>query len=413
MKIELSCFFLCILFFIGCGGSNNTNNTPTTIKKLVSYETLMSKNLSGTDVNVTYIKLNYKTTNEDGTPVVASGLLSIPKKNSANLSTNLIINAHGTIFKNSYAPSEINNTTELDIFIVQNYNQSGNTTLSIIIEPDYIGYGASIDLSHPYLLYKSSANAALDMLDASLEFLSQKSYSHTGKLVITGFSQGGYTALALGHHIHNSSQSNQFTLKGIAPASGPYDLEYTANALIGNNTIIAEPALLLFVLNSYANAYNIELNTTFLRNDINITSFKSLFIGGNTSNEIDSFLNLKHYDNISGNITSQFLSPTFINDFNMSNSNSDGLTLRQALQENSIYKQIIPSSNINFFYCSQDLISITNVPLVVQDIESRNSGGYDINHTDVNSITSGAYSHYDCYTSHKNKLHEWINNQLQ
>ncbi|MDQ7066774.1 MAG: lipase family protein [Sulfurimonas sp.] len=65
------------------------------------------------------------------------------------------------------------------------------------INPDYIGYGASNSVAHPYMLKKASARSSVDMIKASMKYMQDNGIAINHQLYISGYSQGGYTAMAL------------------------------------------------------------------------------------------------------------------------------------------------------------------------------------------------------------------------
>ena len=67
----------------------------------------------------------------------------------------------------------------------------------VVSAPDYLGYGASKALPHPYEHAASLASASADMLRATREFCQQQAVSVTQKNFLLGYSEGGYATMAL------------------------------------------------------------------------------------------------------------------------------------------------------------------------------------------------------------------------
>lgn len=134
-------------------------------------------------------KLVYKTKNTDGTEIQASGAFIYPTKTAASA---LISIQHGTIRTDQEAPSYFATSSEA--------NLAGSLFASlgyIITYPDYIGYGASNKVPHPYEHRASLASSCLDMIRAAKEFINQEKIQWDERLYITGYSAGGYATMAL------------------------------------------------------------------------------------------------------------------------------------------------------------------------------------------------------------------------
>ena len=186
------------LFFIvtGCGTSTTTDPTPIPDKYLVSstligdypVATLKTRadGISGGNATVNLFvnnllkydikayKIIYKTTNTDGTEIQASGALIIPNTTDA---VAMISQQHGTIRTDAQAPSNYGTGSEA-YSIASIFGSNGY----IIACPDYIGYGISKNIEHPYEHRESLAQASLDMIRASSEFINKEKRNWSKKL---------------------------------------------------------------------------------------------------------------------------------------------------------------------------------------------------------------------------------------
>ncbi len=192
-------------------------------------------------------KLTYITTNTDSKTVTASGLLLVP---DVTIKIPLVSYQHGTIFNDADAPS---------------YNQTGSevyqftsvfSSLGYIIAcPDYIGYGASNTVPHTYEQRNGLATASLDMIRASREFLSKQTTSNwDNRLMITGYSEGGYATMALQKKIEEEA-SAEFNLVGSSCGAGAYDKPAFVRYVAANPTPSANNRLYMFVLQTYVRIY--------------------------------------------------------------------------------------------------------------------------------------------------------------
>ena len=160
-------------------------------------------------------RLDYNTTNTDGTKIKASGAVLIPSDVPTALP--MLSLQHGTIQNDSDAPSYFGSGSEVYTF--------GSVLASqgyVIAAPDYIGYGASRDVPHPYEHRSSLATASLDMLRATREFLSEGNVNWDKRLYIAGYSEGGYATMALQKKIEEET-NGEFNLVASSCGAGAYD----------------------------------------------------------------------------------------------------------------------------------------------------------------------------------------------
>ena len=160
-------------------------------------------------------RLDYNTTNTDGTKIKASGAVLIPSDVPTALP--MLSLQHGTIQSDSDAPSYFGSGSEVYTF--------GSVLASqgyIIAAPDYIGYGASRDVPHSYEHRSSLATASLDMLRATREFLSEGNVNWDKRLYIAGYSEGGYATMALQKKIEEET-NGEFNLMASSCGAGAYD----------------------------------------------------------------------------------------------------------------------------------------------------------------------------------------------
>ncbi|MFN4145955.1 MAG: alpha/beta hydrolase family protein [Runella sp.] len=196
-------------------------------------------------------RIVYKTKNTDGKEIEASGALIYPSRTGA---MPLISIQHGTIRNDRDAPSYFGTNSEANI--------AGSVFASlgyIIAYPDYIGYGASNNVPHPYEHRASLASACLDMIRASREFLKKQKVEWDNRLYLAGYSQGGFATMALQKKIEEETGS-EFNLKASSCGAGAYDKTSTMKHLISNRTagIASFNQLYLWVLLTYDRVYNLN-----------------------------------------------------------------------------------------------------------------------------------------------------------
>jgi hypothetical protein len=158
-------------------------------------------------------RLVYCTVSPSGGAVVASGLLMLPTGASGRLP--VLAYAHGTVLTRTDAPS-FNGLLEGRV-IPMVFSAEGWA----VAAPDYLGLGVS-RISHPWLHAASEASATIDMLAAARAAAAQLRQPLSEDLFVTGISQGGHSAMALGHWL--ATHAAPWRLRALAPIAGPYDM---------------------------------------------------------------------------------------------------------------------------------------------------------------------------------------------
>ncbi|HHW4678586.1 MAG TPA: alpha/beta hydrolase family protein [Xylella sp.] len=105
----------------------------------------------------------------------------------------------------------------------------------VVVSSDYLGLGESKYPFHPYLHAHSEATSQIDALRAARTLLQRLNTPLSNKVMLSGVSQGGHTALATQREIEEHL-SNEFQLVASAPIAGPYALSETfIDTLSGRN----------------------------------------------------------------------------------------------------------------------------------------------------------------------------------
>lgn len=191
------------------------------------------------DINVE--KITYSTTFQ-GKKINASGLVYLPRV-AGNYPVLSFQNGTNTL--HSQAPSM--NSESGVLYILESVASMGY----IVVVPDYIGFGESEQLPHPFLHAQSTVQSILDMLRAVREFTTEENsiVKPTKDLFIFGYSLGGWATMQLQKEIE-THYSDEFNLRASACAAGPYSLEYM-NQYISGLTYYSNPYFLAYLLNAY------------------------------------------------------------------------------------------------------------------------------------------------------------------
>ncbi len=130
----------------------------------------------------------------------------------------------------------------------------------IVVAPNYAGYNASKLSYHPYLNADQQSQDMIDALRATKSSLTKLGATASAKLFVTGYSQGGFVAMATVKAIQ-TKYSGEFTVTGSAPLAGPYALLKIATlplanpALQGVGAAFFTPLVVDSFQNSYGNIY--------------------------------------------------------------------------------------------------------------------------------------------------------------
>lgn len=172
---------------------------------------------------VTAYRLTYVTKDGQGRDIVASGLVSVPVKATGARSP-VLSYQHGTIFKDAEAPS--NNVVAAEPPAVM-------ASLGyIVVAADYVGFGASNGVPHPYLLSAPTASAVVDLLTAARTWRRKNSVADNGQLFLVGYSEGGYATMAAHRALQAANSPHLVQLAASVPGAGPYHVGVTLDALL-------------------------------------------------------------------------------------------------------------------------------------------------------------------------------------
>jgi len=217
-----------------------------------------------------------------GEEVIASGLICAP----TTPGTYPILSfQNGTNTLHSLAPTA--DPQSLQYQMIEYIASAGY----VVIIADYLGFGASKDMAHPYLHKESTVRTVVDLLRAVAEFDEDvaKDISVTTDCFIMGYSQGGWATMALLDALEND-YSSEFTVKAASAGAGPYDLSWFNENILGL-TEYPMPVFLAYIANAYS-VYDIYPNPiSDLFNDPYAGRIPGLYDGLHNSEQINSQLN--------------------------------------------------------------------------------------------------------------------------
>jgi hypothetical protein len=203
---------------------------------------------------VDFYYIEYNTVGGAGEKTTASGALMVPTGPAASGCSGprpIILYAHGTQTDKTANLADIANANNTEgQLIAAMFAAHG----FIVVAPNYAGYDSSSLPYHPFLNGDQQSKEMIDALAAARTALPQTPASATsdgGKLFVSGYSQGGYVAMAT----HKALQAAGVTVTASAPMSGPYALEAFGDAIFFGHVNLGSTVFGDMVATSYQKSY--------------------------------------------------------------------------------------------------------------------------------------------------------------
>ena len=291
--------------------------------------------LTNAEYDIEMFKVTYNTTDLNGNPVVASGMIAIPLNPTCD-SLPIALYAHGTVLKRNEVPSANNQESILGKAIASR----GYVTAM----PDYLGLGDLPGL-HPYQHAESEATSSVDILRAAKEFIADSlNFTYSNEVFITGYSQGGHAAMATTKYIQDNNLETELNVIASAPLSGAFHASKRQTDELLLDIPYNSPGYIVYLIMSYQEAYGSIYTTPadFLQSPYDVT-VPPMFDGTMAMSSVNAVL---------PNRTSQYLNSTFLNAF-IADSGAKTSPLWQALLDNDNHNWT-PNTPIKMFYCSGD-----------------------------------------------------------
>ena len=278
---------------------------------------------------VSVYKVIYNTSYQ-GKDIKASGLICVPQNMAAPAP--LLSAQHGTIFTDSEAPTSFEGLSGFELFAAAGY---------ITLIPDYIGFGESKEIFHPYYDQKHSALAVIDLIKAAKTFAEEKNIEVDDKLFLAGYSEGGYVTLAAQKEIETNPKHG---LKVTASAAGAGGYDLTAMlAGVTSGKPYPYPSYLAYVLQSYIHTNNWNRPLTEFFQEPYASKLPSLFNKQNSGGAINRNLTTE---------PARLFAPAF---FKGLKDPGKETVLKQALQANS-FLDWVPQSPTRLYHGTVDNI---------------------------------------------------------
>ncbi|SFP81183.1 S9 family peptidase [Variovorax sp. 770b2] len=180
--------------------------------------------------------LEYRTVGGKGEATTATAAIMVPSGTdvACNGARPVVLYAHGTNTARDYnfaKWTDINQAAAGEGVVVAAMLAAQGF---IVVAPNYAGYDKSTLAYHPYLNGDQQGKDMVDALTAARKTFSGIDANDAGSLFITGYSQGGYVAMAA----HREMQATGKAVTASAPLSAP-----SAISLLTDYTFLGWPAL--------------------------------------------------------------------------------------------------------------------------------------------------------------------------
>ena len=199
--------------------------------------------------DVRVLALNYRTPGVQGEVSNASAVLLEPAGNCQGRSHPLVAYARST---EAHRPRTLASTSDVETqLLAAMYAGQGFA----VVASDYLGYAKSAHAYHPYLHADSEATTVVDAIRAARRAFQQRGVALSGKVMLTGYSQGAHATMAAQRAIE-ASLGGEITVAAAAHAAGPYNLSsllQRGDAIVGYQYFM--PLLLTSWQKVYGNLY--------------------------------------------------------------------------------------------------------------------------------------------------------------
>lgn len=198
---------------------------------------------------ITTYYMKYGTVGGKGEATDASGAIMVPSGPACAGPHPVLLYTHGTTVDRHYNLANLRDNGEASL-VAASFAAQG----FVVVAPNFAGYDDSKLGYHPYLVAEQQANDAIDSLRAARKAFAKIGVQDSGKLVITGYSQGGYVALAT-QRAMQLSYASEFKVTAVAGLSGPYAMSMFVDVILAGSPDLGSTVFFPLLMNSWHNSY--------------------------------------------------------------------------------------------------------------------------------------------------------------
>lgn len=324
--------FICLLFVFPVFASGE----PVSFEKVFSLSkedveahwqkskipTLLARISNGIDV----MEMVYTSQLPDGTPVLASGLLFIPRGYTKRKPAMMVYH-HGTDLQRE---RKINLKGEQTICMV--YAADGY----LVLMPDYFGLGKGPGM-HPYQHAETEAQSSIDMIRAVRKSKDKINLETDERIFITGYSQGGHAAMST-HKFISERHKDEIKVWASSPMSGAYDMTGVQSEVMYK--AYSHPGYLPYLVFGYNPIYHFFDNPSDIFAAPYDQTLPPLFDGKHSMDEVNKAM---------PPVPKDVFKPEALQAFE----NDPNFPFRKALEENNVFNWA-PNEPVMLCYCEAD-----------------------------------------------------------
>ena len=336
---KIKSYFLLFLFLFSCNNQDElTRAYIDTYTKLfsISKENILEivQNSEFGNLNeylqydISLYTITYNTTYK-GQNIKASGLVAFPDTETGMPILNF---NHGTTSLHADAPTE-------DL-IQYSFFANAASAGYIFVIPDYLGFGVSDNIVHPYYRSDLTGQTVVDMIRATKELAAIEGYNFNGDVFLSGYSEGGFATMSAHHNMEKNNYSG-LNLVASAPAAGGYDITGMLNYFLSKETYHV-PYYIAYVAIGYKTSYDWNLPLSSIFNEPYASIIPDYFNGKYSGYEINSVLT----DDISELLTDNFINNIY--------NDPDLKIIVDAFEENSL-NQWVPKNKMIMYHGTDDI----------------------------------------------------------
>lgn len=177
---------------------------------------------------VRYYALTYRTVYK-GEPIDSRGLLLVPDDADTTYflayfhGTHLPVNL-GAFYQSARTSPSNYNGGSTDFLETRNIGLIWASAGFTVFLPDYIGFGATTDKEHPYLVFGEMFRSNIDGLLAAKHFIKEQGTVYDDRIFLSGWSQGGGACLSA-HRYIQEQYAGDFKVVASSGLAGPYNFK--------------------------------------------------------------------------------------------------------------------------------------------------------------------------------------------
>jgi pimeloyl-ACP methyl ester carboxylesterase len=180
----------------------------------------------------------YRTVDASGEATIASGLFALPATGD-DRELPLVTWLHGTrVYRGEVASLDAGSD---DRRFVMAFASAGYA----VTAPDYVGLGRS-PVPHPWMDPDAAITGSMDALRATQELAAREDRRLTRDVLVTGFSHGGNSAMALGRAIQQGDNPD-LALGALAPIGGGYGWSQWIQSAVAEDSEIIPKAATIYL----------------------------------------------------------------------------------------------------------------------------------------------------------------------